>query len=362
MKIKIEQQSLAAGLKKAQSALAPKSPMAILNHFKLTATNGGLTICATDLDLQISIEIAADVLEDGSLSVPARLFSDIVNKAPKGELISITHADNLLNVKIGRTSAKIATLPADDFPIMASDEYEAQFSMISQELQTMFFKTQFAASTDEARYHLNGVYIHHDRGDMVAVATDGHRLAKRTTCVDGEFPSVIVPNKTVAAIQIDDADTVEVSVSASKIKFSTPRWSMVSKVVDGSFPDYTRVIPSGCDSRAEFSGSSMKRAIDIVASVLTEDKSKGVSLSFDQDGITVHGQQSANVVDGFIDATYDGEPVQVWFNANYLAGATRYLDGNCIMRINDASSPAIIEDDADPDFLLVVMPMRGNKT
>ena len=262
-----------------------------------------------------------------------------------------------MRVQSGRIKATIATLPAEDFPRMADKEYQFEAEFTADQMGDLLGKVSFAMSTEESRYHLNGVYVHAVDGGCASVATDGHRLALWRCDVDCEgMPGIIVPARTVAMMDAP-SEPVTMQVSETKVRFSCEGWSLVSKVIDAQFPDYHRIIPDRSGSVARFDGKTMKAAVDRVGAVL-DKTSSAVRLSVSSDGIDVSGSTGANSVEDFVDADYNGDPMEIGFNSKYVVGAMQHLDGNAVCYLSGTMNPARIEDDADEAWTLVIMPMR----
>lgn len=358
MKLTIEQQTLAAALKRVIGVVPNRASIPMLQNVLITTEGDNVSITATDMDVEATVKAPATVHTQGGVTVSAKMLSDTVNKLDKGALVSLDLDDGWLSIKAGRSRTKAATLPVDDFPHMASDTYEATIVAPAYEFSDMFDKTAFAASTEETRYYLNGVYLCTDDGRMTGIATDGHRLARWRTSITDEFPAVIVPSATVSALQLPDAGDVTVSISATKIRFATDDWCLVSKVVDGTYPDVGRVIPDGKGKAARFNSTAMKRAVDKVGVVLDKTDSR-VRLEFAPDGITLTGHQTAAQTEDVVDAACDDGIDAMAFNYKYLSIAMAKLDGDAIMTMKGAGDPALIHDDASPDWTLVVMPMRS---
>lgn len=353
MKLTIEQAALSAALTRVVPVVPAKATFPAMQNVLLDATDK-LDLTATDLDIEVKASAHATVTEQGATTIPAKMMSEVVKRIPKGALVTIHHADGYATVSAGRIKAKIATLPAEDFPRMANSEYDFTTTI---EPARLFGKVSFAISTDEARYYLNGVYVHKSPDGMTSAATDGHRLA-RWHCdaeCDG-MPGVIVPARTVAMLQAVEG-VLAMQVSETKVRFSGDDWSLVSKVIDGTFPDYTRIIPERKGSVARFDGKSMKASVDRVGAVL-DKTSNAVRWSVGADGIGVFGNTGSNSVEDFVDADLDGDPLDIGFNSKYVVGAMQHLDGNAVCYMAGPGDPARIEDDADEAWTLVLMPMR----
>ena len=354
MKLTTEKKPLVEALSAAAKVAQAKTTIPILSHVKLFAGDM-LSIKATDLDIETTSLVAAEIDTQGETTVHAATLLNIAKKAPNGALIAMDVKEDQLHVSFGRSHFQIATLPADDFPVMASEEYAATFTIPSERMARVFDKAHFAASDDETRYYLQGVYLHHVDGHMRGVATNGHILAQADDATDAEFPSVIVPSKTINALTLGDGD-VEVSVSDGKIRFATDNATIVSKVIDGTFPDYTRVIPQSNDNRVELSGAALKQAVDRVAAVM--ERGGGVRFTLDGEGLVVQGRGGANSADDFVEASYDCDLVEIGFSPKYINATMQRIEGDAILMLGGSMDPALLHDTADSDWLAVVMPMR----
>ena len=282
MKFSIERAALLKAVSQAQSVVERRNTIPILANVLIEAAEGEVSFRATDLDIEVVDKAIAQVERAGATTVSATTLHEIVRKLPDGALVSLTSdaAAGRLTVEAGRSNFSLATLPKEDFPVMASSEYASNFTAKAADLRRLFDKSKFAISTEETRYYLNGVYMHIADGDggkkLRCVATDGHRLA-RIDCEMPEgaadMPGVIVPRKAVGELRklLDDDDMkIAVSVSETKVRFATPDISLTSKVIDGTFPDYTRVIPQGNTRKLEVDAADFARAVDRVATVSSE--------------------------------------------------------------------------------------------
>src|SRR6056297_2658208 len=294
MKLSIERAALLRAVSQAQSVVERRNTIPILANVLIEAEGETASFRATDLDIEVVDRIPAQVERAGATTVSAVTLHEIVRKLPDGALVTLIadSATGRPTVEAGRSNFSLATLPREDFPVMASSEYESNFSANAAVLRRLFDKSKFAISTEETRYYLNGVYMHvadSDDGKVLrCVATDGHRLARIDAPLpDGadDMPGVIVPRKTVGEMRklLDDDDMeIAVSVSETKVRFATPNITLTSKVIDGTFPDYTRVIPQGNTRRLEVDAAEFAKAVDRVATVSSE-RSRAVKLSLDED-------------------------------------------------------------------------------
>lgn len=320
MKFSMERATLLKAVAQAQSVVERRNTIPILANVLIEAEGDTVSFRATDLDIEVVDKASAQVERAGATTVSAVTLHEIVRKLPDGALVSLTEegATGRLTVEAGRSNFSLATLPKEDFPVMATSEYTANFSAEAQVLRRLFDKSKFAISTEETRYYLNGVYMHVADGEdgkvLRCVATDGHRLARIDAPLPKgaeDMPGVIVPRKTVGEMRKlleDDEMQIAVSVSETKVRFATPEITLTSKVIDGTFPDYTRVIPQGNTRRMEVDASDFARAVDRVATVSSE-RSRAVKLALDEDRLIL----SVNAPDS-------GAPRKNWSSLTRMSG------------------------------------------
>jgi DNA polymerase III subunit beta len=371
MKLTIERTALLSSLNHVQSVVERRNTIPILSNILLNARDGYLGLTATDLDIAINDKVAADITTEGSITAPAHLLYDIIRKLPEGSQVELDYKsdDGRIAVRCGQSQFALSCLPQDDFPIMESGELPHNFVLSTQVLKRLIDKTRFAISTEETRYYLNGIYLHVADIDGVpvlrAVATDGHRLARVETPIPADaqgMPGIIIPRKAVNEIRklIDDVDgDVSVSLSDTKICFSFADSLLTSKLIDGTFPDYERVIPAGNDKILELDGKSFAQAVDRVSTVSTE-KTRAIKLTLSDDRITLSATGSdAGSATEEITATYTSGDMEIGFNSKYLLDITGQIEGeNAHFVLADAGSPTIVKDSADDGALYVLMPMR----
>lgn len=371
MKFSIERAVLVKAVSQAQSVVERRNTIPILANVLIEATPDGVSFRATDLDVEVVDRAAAQVERPGATTVSAIMLNEIARKLPDGSLVQISSDDaaGRLSVEAGRSSFNLATLPREDFPVLAATEYTANFTAPASVLRRLFDKAKFAISTEETRYYLNGVYLHvadsEDGPALRCVATDGHRLARIDAALpDGaaELPGVIVPRKTVGELRklLDDDDAdIAVSVSETKIRFATADITLTSKVIDGTFPDYTRVIPANNTRKLEVDASDFARAVDRVATVSSE-RSRAVKLSLESDRLvlSVNAPDSGAAEEELIVA-YSDEPLEIGFNAKYLQEIANQVDrDNAVFMFNSSGDAALIREGNDQSAIYVVMPMR----
>ncbi|MEX1036023.1 MAG: DNA polymerase III subunit beta [Sneathiella sp.] len=371
MKLTIERSALLTSLSHVQSVVERRNTIPILANILLIAEDGSLGLTATDLDIAINEKVAANISTEGAITVPAHLLHDIIRKLPEGSQVELDYksADGRIYVLCGQSKFALACLPQDDFPVMETSQLPHNFTIPANVLKRLIDKTRFAISTEETRYYLNGIYLHTAETEGVsmlrAVATDGHRLARVETPIPADakgMPGVIVPRKAVNEVLrlIDERDeAVSISLSDTKISFSFGDTLLTSKLIDGTFPDYERVIPSGNDKVLELDGKSFAQAVDRVSTVATE-KTRAIKLSLSNGMITLSatGADAGSATEE-VSASYSAGDMEIGFNSKYLLDITGQIDGdNARFLFADSGSPTIVTDGADEGALYVLMPMR----
>ncbi|MEL6120292.1 MAG: DNA polymerase III subunit beta [Pseudomonadota bacterium] len=371
MKFSIERATLLKAVAQAQSVVERRNTIPILANVLIEADGDSVQFRATDLDIEVVDRGPAQVERAGSTTVSAVTLHEIVRKLPDGALVSLTDdgASGRLTVEAGRSNFALATLPKEDFPVMASSEYSCNFSAKAPELRRLFDKSKFAISTEETRYYLNGVYMHVSDADggqvLRCVATDGHRLARIDSDLPdgaGTMPGIIVPRKTVGELRklLDDDETeIAVSVSETKVRFATPDITLTSKVIDGTFPDYSRVIPTGNTRKLEVDASEFAQAVDRVATVSSE-RSRAVKLSLDEDRLVLSvNAPDSGAAEEELAVAYGDDKLDIGFNAKYLLEIASQVDReNAVFLFNSSGDPTLMREGNDTSAVYVVMPMR----
>jgi DNA polymerase-3 subunit beta len=335
------------------------------------AEKSALSLKATDLDLEVIESISAEVAPAGSTTVPAHMFYDIVRKLPEGSQVLLESSSDraVLAVRAGRSRFTLQTLPESDFPDLAAGDMTHKFTLPGADLKRLIDKTQFAISTEETRYYLNGIYLHvagsGKSQTLRAVATDGHRLAQTDLPLPAGaagMPGVIVPRKTVTEVQrlIEDSQAeITVELSSAKIRFSIGNVVLTSKLIDGTFPDYQRVIPSGNDKELVIDKKDFEAAVDRVSTVSSErGRAVKLSLSAGKLILSVTNPDSGSATEE-IEVEYDSDPIDIGFNSRYLLDIASQLDGEvAVLKLADPGSPTLIQDKDAKGALYVLMPMR----
>ena len=372
MKFTIDRADLLRSLTNVHSVVERRNTIPILANVLMRADKDSLSLTTTDMDLEIVESVGAKTATAGAITVPAHTLYDIVRKLPDAANVEFSSGtgDTTLLVKAGKSTFRLGCLPTEDFPKMGSTEkFSYSFSVPAADLRTLIDRTRFAISNEETRYYLNGIYLHAAESDGVsvlrAVATDGHRLARfEMPLPEGakDMPGVIIPRKAINEIRklIDEAgDSIEIGLSDNKLKFSFDHVTMTTKLIDGTFPDYERVIPKNNDKFLEVNPAAFASAVDRVSTISSE-KSRAVKLTLNGKTMTL----SANSPDSGsaseeIEVRFNSGAMEIGFNSAYLMDVTRQIKGEgCRISLSDPASPTIIQDIADNSSLYVLMPMR----
>ncbi len=366
MKATIERAVLLKSLGHVQSVVERRNTIPILSNVLLEAReDGALRLMATDLDLQVDETIPANVSQPGATTVSAHTFFDIVRKLPEGSQVELTAAEGKMQVVAGRSRFNLSTLPRDDFPVIAEGELPTRFELPAATLRQIIEKTRFAISTEETRYYLMGIFFHVVDDQLRAAATDGHRLARVTVPrPDGSeaMPDVIVPRKAVGELYrlLEELEgTVEISLSATKIRFGLGTAILTSKLIDGTFPDYNRVIPTANDKLLKLDTKSFSAGVDRVSTIASE-KTRAVKMSLDRDKVTLSVTSPENgVATEEVPADYGADGFEIGFNARYLLDILSEIDGDTVeVHLADAAAPTLLRENDKSNALYVLMPMR----
>ncbi|GGF56428.1 DNA polymerase III subunit beta [Azorhizobium oxalatiphilum] len=372
MKINVPRETLVAAAAQLSRIVERRNTIPILSNLLLRADEDGLAITATDLDMEATCRIKAEVLVPGAITLPAGQLKDIAAKVA-GESVSIDATAGERQqaiIKSGRSRFQLNTLPEADFPSLAAGEMPAPWTLPAKDLLATIQQVQFAISSEETRYYLNGIHFHvvdhQDAPHLTAVATDGHRLAlRRVPAPEGaaDMPPIILPRKAVVefAKLLPDwsASDAKVAVSTTKLRLEVGTTTLITKLIDGTFPDYTRVIPAPGSTQVGVNRKALAEACDRVCTVST-GKARAVKFAFAAEGLTLKvtdtdmGEATDDVA-----TEHEGEPIEIGFNGTYLqdiAGASKAEKLN--ISLSEPGLPALITGDGESAALFVLMPMR----
>lgn len=371
MRVTLERSVLLKALNHVHRVVERRNTIPILSNVLLNAEGSELHLKATDLDLEISEKASAVVEQAGATTVPAHMFFDIVRKLPDGsEVMLATDPDGkLLNITSGKAKFSLQMLPDSEFPDITAGEFSHTFRMPSADVKKLIDHTQFAISTEETRYYLNGIFFHtvEDENELVlrAVATDGHRLARiqlKAPSGSEGMAQIIVPRKAVGEIQklVEDPEaTATIEVSETKLRITVGSVIITTKLIDGTFPDYNRVIPQGNDRELKMDRSSFAAAVDRVSTISSErGRAVKLAISEGQVVLSVNNPDSGSATEE-IAVGYDNEAMEIGFNSRYLLDITNQLIGDdTTFMLADSGSPTLIQDSAESGAVYVLMPMR----
>ncbi len=371
MKITLERAALLKSLSHIQSVVERRNTIPILANVLIRASGEEVSFAATDMEIEVNETVQATVAKPGAVTAPAHTLYEIVRKLPEGAQVEISAVGaGQLALVSGRSSFKLGCLPVDDFPKMPDGDHKHKFSIAADDLRALIDSTRFAISMEETRYYLNGIYLHTAKADkkvdvLRAVATDGHRLAR------AEMPApqgakgiagIILPRKTAFEVRklLDEiSGAVEIALSESKVRFTFDNVVITSKLIDGTFPDYERVIPAQNDKILDTSAKLLAAAVDRVATISSE-KSRAVKLALTQGQmvLTANAPEAGSATEE-VEVNYDGPPMEIGFNARYLLDILQQIQGDGVrLQLSDGASPALVQDIGDASALYVLMPMR----
>jgi DNA polymerase-3 subunit beta len=369
MKATIERATLLKSLGHVQSVVERRNTIPILSNVLIEAAEGGgLRLMATDLDLQVVETVEANVTQPGATTVSAHTLFDIARKLPEGSQVELNAAEGKMQVNAGRARFNLSTLPRDDFPVIAEGDLPTRFELPAATLRQIIDKTRFAISTEETRYYLNGIFFHvSDEAQPVlkAAATDGHRLARvtvpRPAGAEG-MPDVIIPRKCIAELRklLDELEgTVQISLSETKVRFGLGSAILTSKLIDGTFPDYSRVIPTANDKLLRIDPRSFEEGVDRVATIASE-KTRAVKMALDRDKITLSVTSPENgTAAEEVPGDYNADSLEIGFNARYLLDILGQIEGDIVeVHLADAAAPTLLRENDKAAALYVLMPMR----
>jgi DNA polymerase-3 subunit beta len=366
MKATIERATLLKSLGHVQSVVERRNTIPILSNVLIEARDdNSIRLMATDLDLQVDESVPANVDQAGATTVAAHTLFDIVRKLPEGSQVDLDVAEGKMHLSAGRSRFHLSTLPRDDFPVISEGELPTKFELPAATLRQIIDKTRFAISSEETRYYLMGIFLHVADDQLKAAATDGHRLARvvlpKPDGADG-MPDVIIPRKCVAELRklLEEVEgTVEISLSPTKIRFGLGSAVLTSKLIDGTFPDYNRVIPTANDKLLKLDPKTFASGVDRVSTIASE-KTRAVKMSVDRDKVTlsVTSPESGTATEE-LPADYGSDTLEIGFNARYLLDILGEIEGDTVeVHLADAAAPTLLRENDKSNALYVLMPMR----
>ncbi len=371
MNLNIERTHLLKALSHAQGVVEKRNTIPILFNVCLRTTNNSLIITTTDLDISMSIKVDAQIISPGNTTTPAHTLHEIVRKLPDGSQITLEFdsSTQTLGITSGQSAFTLPCLPFEDFPVISENDLPMRFTIAQADIKRLIEKTQFAISTEETRYYMNGIFLHatieNNTGVLRAVATDGHRLAQAdipTPEGAGALKGVIIPRKTVIELRkllSESEGNVDIALSDVKAQFQIDNAILNSKFIDGSFPDYTLVIPEKTEQVMNINARKLVAAVDRV-STITTDKSRTIKLAISENTISISAiSQENGSGQETLSISYDGDPIEIGFNSRYLMDVATQIEGESAQfKFSGATRPTLIKDINDESILYVIMPMR----
>jgi DNA polymerase III subunit beta len=353
-----------------QSIVNKKNTLPILSNILIEAENNLLTLSSTDMDISITETINCNIVESGSTTLNAQIMFDIIKKLPDtSEVEFISNDSKILTIRSNVSKFSLSCLPKDEFPIIETKSDGKKFTIKSQIIFNLIDKTKFAISNEETRYFLNGLYFNVSPNGtssvLTFVGTDGHRLATNSykyNQVISEVPGVIIPKKTInelSKLLSENSNDLEIEISSNKIIFYIENLILISKLIDGNFPDYSRVIPKNNNNKLIVNRLNLLSAVDRVSTIANE-KSPSIKFKVFKNLInlsTINTENSTATED--IEAEYEGTEIEIGFNARYIMDMLDNLQGEQIkLFFNDNSTPIIAQENTSSELIYVLMPMR----
>jgi DNA polymerase-3 subunit beta len=364
MNLSVPGKDLTAALRSINGVVEKRNTVPILANIALESKRQSLVLRATDMDIQMSVSINADVKADGAITVQSQTFSTFISKLAKDVVINLSSDGNILKVAAGRSRCSLNTLPISHYPLLDIGDSTHRFALTRELASSLFGAVQFAISTEETRYYLNGVFMHQVDGRLRCVATDGHRLSKAESAMPNGAAGlrpIIIPRKTVNHLikMAESGEAIEISASPSKIGARVDNLSLVSKLIDAEYPDYQRVIPKNNDKILKMDRLELQQAADRVSTVSSEKgRAVKITLTSGRIALSVTNPDTGTAMEE-IDVEYGSEPLEIGFNSRYLAEILSNMKSELVeVHLADPGSPTLFQSPGDTGLLSVLMPMR----
>ncbi len=364
MKFSATRETILKPLSAVIGVVERRQTMPILGHVLLAAQNGKVMLTATDLEVELRAEAEVDVAVPGEITVPGRKLYDICRALPEGALVELSLSGGKATLKAGRSRFTLTTLRAADFPTVDEVAVQQSLTIDRQGLKRLLEKTQFSMAQQDVRYYLNGLMLETDGNTLRAVATDGHRLALSEITLQesaGRGTQVIVPRKGVLELLrlIDGEGPVTVTIGANHLRVETDQIRFTSKLIDGRFPDYERVVPKDPGNVVQADRTSLRAGLQRAA-ILSNEKYRGVRLALDENKITMQANNpEQEEAEEELEVVYGGEVMEIGFNVNYLLDALSAVDSDEVeLALSDPNASCLIKAPGEQESRFVVMPMR----
>ena len=363
MKFSVAREALLKPLQAVIGVVERRQTMPILSNILLVAREGQLSVTATDLEVELVAQTEVEAESGGEITVSGRKLLDICRALPEGEVVSVSVSGEKMAVRAGRSRFNLATLPAAEFPVVEDIKAGQSITVGQETLGRLFDKTHFSMAQQDVRYYLNGLLLETGGGQLRAVATDGHRLALCQADVDGELDEqqVIVPRKGVLELQrlLTGEGNVDVVLGANHVRIQLDGIRFTSKLIDGRFPEYDRVIPRDSSNEVRSDRTVLRGGLQRTA-ILSNEKYRGIRLIIRDDALVLQAHNpEQEEAEEELEVSYKGDDIEIGFNVNYLLDAIGAVDGEEVaLSVVDSNSSCLIRAPGQDDCKFVVMPMR----
>lgn len=365
MQIQLQREALLKPIGVVAGVVERRQTLPILSYILIKATSESISFTGTDLEVEVIATVTGGVERPGEVTVPARKLFDICRALPEGTTVTLLKQGEKVMLKAGKSRFSLSTLPTADFPSVEANQFEQALTIEKSELRTVIEKTAFCMAQQDVRYYLNGLYLEIDGKKLRAVATDGHRMAVTdAACVSGSTKAlqVIVPRKGVQEINrllSDEDGTIQLQIAANHCRLTVDNLIFTSKLIDGKFPDYTKVIPSHQTKQVVLDRTSFREALGRV-SILANEKYRGIRLNLEsgQLKLSAHNPEQEEATEE-VDTPYSGDALEIGFNVNYLIEATNAISSTAVvLGLSDANSSCTLTAQNGGGTQYIIMPMR----
>ena len=368
MDFKLSREAFLKALNHVSSIVDSRSTIPILSNIYIKCEDNQVEIRSTDMDISIREFVSVDSSKNGEATVNSRILTDIIRKTKKNTIIKLKTDGARLIINSENSVFELNALSADEFPKFIQLDQSNSFNLSVDQIKRIFNKTKFAISSEETRYYLNGIYLHtvasDDKNTLKAVSTDGHRLAKTETILNSqsEIKGIILPRKFILQLDkmLNDFEgSIKIACTDTQVSFETENFIIISKLIDGTFPDYEKVIPVSNDKLLEIESELFFNAVDRVSTV-NQDKTPTVKLAFDSNSVKIMATSTdSNKGDEEVIANYSSSALEILFNSRYILDLRDVIEStNINLELLNQSSPVIVKDPKDEASIYILMPMR----
>ena len=364
MKFNIDREVLLPVLQTVSGVVDRRQTLPILSNLLFSFESGSMSVTATDMEVELIVKVNVDIEQTGELTVPARKLLDICRALPQDSNLQFEIKNDRVLIKSGRSRFTLATLPAPEYPVIDITDNPAKFVIKQKELDQLLSNTQFAMAQQDVRYYLNGLLLEISADKLRAVATDGHRLALDETAISAEINEtiqIIVPRKGITELTrlLQDDSEIEIQVSTNHIRIQNADACFTSKLIDGRFPDYNRVIPELSETAVLADREELKSSLTR-ASILSNEKYRGVRIMLNSNSLRAlaHNPEQEEAEEE-LEVQYEGEELEIGFNVSYLLDTLSVIKSEKVkLSVLDANSSCLILPEDETNCQYVVMPMR----